>query len=65
MQTFYTTLLTQIYGAELAAQVEPRLMGLVGRYRGRIAKPYNASLSERDSLLITYGDQVQESEKAH
>jgi sucrose phosphorylase len=65
MQTFYTTLLTQIYGTESAAQVEPRLMGLIERYRGRIAKPYNALLNERDSLLITYGDQVQESGKAH
>lgn len=65
MQTFYTTLLTQIYGAELAERVEPRLIGLVERYRSRIAKPYNASLDERDSLLITYGDQVQEKGKAH
>ena len=65
MPTFYTTLLTQIYGAELAEQIEPRLIGLVERYRGRIAKPYTASLSERDSLLITYGDQVQENGKAH
>jgi len=65
MQTFYTTLLTQIYGSELAEQVEPRLVGLVERYRSRIAKPYNASLTERDSLLITYGDQVQEKGKPH
>lgn len=65
MQTFYTTLLTQIYGEESAEQVEPRLMALVDRYRGRIAKPYHTSLNERDSLLITYGDQVQESGKAH
>ncbi len=65
MPTFYTTLLTQIYGAELAERVAPRLIGLVERFRGRIAKPYNASLSERDSLLITYGDQVQEKGKAH
>jgi len=65
MQTFYTTLLTQIYGADLATHVEPRLVGLVERYRSRIAKPYSASLSERDSLLITYGDQVQEKGKPH
>jgi len=65
MQTFYTTLLTQIYGAELAAHVEPRLIGLVERYRSRIAKPYNASLDERDSLLITYGNQVQEKGKPY
>ena len=65
MQTFYTTLLTQIYGTEPAAQIEPRLLELIERYRGRIAKPQNTSLSERDSLLITYGDQVQEDGKAH
>ena len=65
MQTFYTTLLTQIYGEEFATHIEPRLIGLVERYRSRIAKPYTALLSERDSLLITYGDQVQENGKAH
>jgi len=65
MQTLYTTLLSQLYGAELAERVEPRLMGLVERYRSRIAKPYHTSLDERDSLLITYGDQVQEKGKTH
>ncbi|MBK9928191.1 MAG: sugar phosphorylase [Anaerolineales bacterium] len=65
MQTFYTTLLAQIYNVELASQIEPRLLKLIDRYRGRISKPQNASLSERDSLLITYGDQVQEKGKAH
>jgi glucosylglycerate phosphorylase len=65
MQTFYTTLLTKIYGAESAAQIEQRLLDLLERYRGKISKPEDASLSERDSLLITYGDQVQERGKAH
>jgi sucrose phosphorylase len=65
IQTFYTTLIAQIYGTELAVQIEPRLQHLIERYRGRISKPEDVSLSERDSLLITYGDQVQEWGKAH
>jgi len=58
MPAFYTTQLAQIYRAELAAQVEPRLRNLVNRYRGRIPIPAGTSLSERDSILITYADQV-------
>jgi glycosidase len=65
MQTLYTTLLTQIYGGELAVRVEPRLHGLVEKYRGRIVKPYHTSLNERDSILIAYGDQVREKGKPH
>ena len=65
MQTFYTTLLAKIYRAELAAQVEPHLFKLIESYRGKISRPIDASLNERDSLLITYGDHVQENGKAH
>ncbi|PWB72651.1 MAG: sugar phosphorylase [Anaerolineales bacterium] len=65
MQTFYTTLLTKIYGAASAARIEPRLQDMIERYRGRISSPSDVSLSERDSLLITYGDQVQEKGKSH
>ena len=64
-QTFYTTLLETIYGEKSTMQIEPRLHNLIDRYRGKISKPEDASLSERDSLLITYGDQVQEKNKAH
>ncbi|HSM71653.1 MAG TPA: hypothetical protein VK851_08930, partial [Anaerolineales bacterium] len=64
-QTFYTTLLEGIYGGEAAAQIEPRLHHLIERYRDEIPKPDDESLSERDSLLITYGDQVQEKDKTH
>ena len=64
-QTFYTTQLTRIYGADLASQVEPRLQNLVDRYRGRIRIPADTSLSERDSILIAYGDQVREAGKPH
>lgn len=65
MQTFYTTTLAELYGSERALAVHARLQELVNRYRGRIPKPQNPSLTERDSLLITYGDQVQENGKAH
>ena len=65
MSSFYTILLTRNYGAELAAQVEPRLRRLVDRYRSRIRQPAETSLSERDSILISYGDQVQQSGQPH
>src|SRR5512134_602021 len=65
VQTFYTTFLTQIYGVEPAAHIETRLGNLIESYRGRIAKPVNISLNEHDSLLITYGDQVQERGRTH
>ncbi len=64
-QTFYTTLLTKIYGAKSAVEIEPRLQNLIERYRGKISKLHDENLSERNSLLITYGDQVQENGKAH
>jgi sucrose phosphorylase len=57
-QTFYTTKLNRIYDADLAANVEARLLTLVDSYRGQIPIPPDTSLSERDSILITYGDQV-------
>jgi sucrose phosphorylase len=63
MQTFYTTTLRELYGDELAPVVHQRLRELIHRYRGQIPQPENSSLTERDSLLITYGDQVQENGK--
>jgi glycosidase len=60
MSSFYIILLTRIYGAELAAQVEPRLQRLVEKYRGRIHLSSETSLSERDVILITYPDQVRQ-----
>ena len=65
MQTFYTTLLKEIYKTEIAEQTEQRLINLVESYRGKILQPSDVKLSERDSLLITYGDQVQEKGKQH
>lgn len=63
MQTFYTTTLTQLYGSERASAIHERLLKLLNRYRGRIPKPPDPSLSERDSILITYANQVHEEGK--
>ena len=56
--SFYTTQLTRIYGVDVATQVAPQLCSLVERYRGRIPSPPVTSLTEKDSILITYGNQV-------
>jgi len=48
-----------LYGPAVAAQVWPRLARLLERYRGQIPPPPTTGLSQRDALLITYGDQVQ------
>jgi sucrose phosphorylase len=63
--TFYTTLLTRIYGAQLAPEVESRLRNLLDLYRGGIPLPADSALSERDSLLITYGDQARAPGQPH
>ena len=65
MNTFYTIYLNLLYGERLAPEIEIRLRNLVEKYRGQIPKPADPSLSELDSLLITYGDQVRETEKSH
>jgi glucosylglycerate phosphorylase len=58
MSFFNTTQLTELYGAVEAAGVELRLQELAERYRGKITLPVDSSLTERDSVLITYADQV-------
>jgi glucosylglycerate phosphorylase len=65
LQSFCTTQLTTLYGEELAVRVASHLNDLVEHYRGRIPIPAGISLSERDSILITYGDQVQEPGRPH
>ena len=65
MQTFYTTLLKEIYITEVAKQTEQRLINLIECYRGKITRLSDVKLGERDSLLITYGDQVRETGKQH
>ncbi len=58
MSTFYTTELSNIYGADLAAHVALRLQNLVEQYRPRIPNPMETRLTEHDAFLITYADQV-------
>jgi glucosylglycerate phosphorylase len=47
-----------LYGVERAPQLLQRVEQLLAEYRARI-KPHDGVLTERDSLLIAYGDQVQ------
>ena len=63
--TFYTIYLKAIYGDQSISHIQERLQKMIEQYRGRIPKPANPVLSERDSLLITYGDQVQDASKSH
>jgi glucosylglycerate phosphorylase len=65
LQSAYITQLTIIFGPEIAARVAPRLQDLVEHYRRRIPAPAVTSLSERDSILITYGDQILGTDQAH
>ncbi|HUH95905.1 MAG TPA: sugar phosphorylase [Anaerolineales bacterium] len=46
-----------LYGADQAPRLSARVEGLIAAYRGRI-QPGGGPLSERDSILITYPDQV-------
>src|SRR5215510_13034845 len=50
--------LTFLYGADRASQLLERVQKILIEYRGRI-QARDGSLTERDSILITYGDQVQ------
>jgi len=52
------TLLTFIYGESVSARLFEQTQQLIHKYRPCI-KPRNDTLIERDSILITYGDQVQ------
>jgi len=58
MMTNLINHLTFLYGADRSQQLFDRVQKLTEGYRGRITAR-DASLTERDSILITYGDQVQ------
>ena len=56
-----TTLLSyleSIYGVEKASELLGRVQKIVGAYRSRLPAR-DGEVTERDSILITYGDQVQ------
>ncbi|MBL8101996.1 MAG: hypothetical protein JNM02_05675, partial [Anaerolineales bacterium] len=50
--------LTFLYGEDKAPRIYERVQMLMGKYGARIPLR-NGKLTERDSLLITYGDQIQ------
>ena len=54
--------LTFLYGKDKAPQYYERAQKLVDGYRARIAV-HDSKLTEHDSILITYGDQVQSSDE--
>jgi glucosylglycerate phosphorylase len=58
MTTTIQSHLTFIYGASRSGELLKRLQKLISDYRARIPARGGAS-TERDSILITYGDQVQ------
>lgn len=49
--------LTFLYGENISARLFEQTQNLLNKYRPRI-KPRNGTLTERDAMLITYGDQV-------
>ncbi|BCY16390.1 MAG: sugar phosphorylase [Chloroflexi bacterium] len=58
-------LIASLYGMDEADHVERRLRETISKYRGTIHQPADTGLSERDCMLITYGDQVQTPGKPH
>jgi len=54
--------LTCLYGADKASLLLDRVERLIADYRRRIPVR-EGGLTECDSILITYGDQVQSSDK--
>lgn len=57
-----------VYGAEIADRVVPQIEERLNRFaaehpRRSAERPPNQRLTERDAVLITYGDQVQEPEQ--
>lgn len=55
--------LTRLYGAEVQPAVSRRLDTICERYQGRIPPTAATGLDERDAILITYPDQIQENGK--
>ena len=51
--------LTRLYGEATGRATLERLLALLEAYRPRLPRATDSALTERDALLITYGDQVQ------
>lgn len=57
--------LTFLYGREVATQVLPQLQTMLNGYAARLStEGATPSFSQRDAILITYGDMVQAGEEA-
>lgn len=56
--------LTFLYGETTGEATLRRLKALIEQYRPRLPQPFQARLSERDAILITYGDMVREPGKS-
>ncbi len=52
--------MSSIYGPETGDTVFPDLMSILDVYRGKIPQPHRRGWSQRDAILITYPDQVQQ-----
>jgi glycosidase len=52
--------LSALYGADVAPTVAIGLERILARWRGKISPSLTSGLSERDVVLITYGDQVRD-----
>ena len=52
-------LLEDLYGRDKAENILSRLSVLMEKYAGRISDRKDRALTEKDAILITYGDQVQ------
>ncbi len=54
-----------LYGEELAVPTLQRLTALIEKYRDTMSNPDKNALTEKNSILITYGDQVQKQGQLH
>lgn len=59
-QSRLRSLLSSLYGAERCDEILRDLNQIIEKYRNRILPPRANGLNERDAILITYADQVQE-----
>lgn len=64
-KTSYISLLSSLYGHKAAANIEVRILELIDHYRKRITQIKDTHSSQINSILITYGDQVQKSGQIH
>ncbi len=55
--------LSQLYGKENAATVCQRLLDLMSSYRTRVPTNITPDVSEKDAVLITYGDMIRQGDE--